>query len=159
MTDRSSQEGATELAYAAAGEAERLMYHWGDAIDTKAIGIFGVASIIVTVVPTMETFHAGPPLVAWVIAICFWVLAARSCYAAFSPREFRVGPNPRTLADPAWLELTPTEYKGHMLTFMGRAYDHNKQELDRKAEALGSAIWYTAGEVMALSAGLVVAVL
>jgi hypothetical protein len=148
------------LAYEITAQREPIYGEWADAIDTKAIGVFTVASAILTLVPSLN--HPVPhgfPLLVWLLAAAFWFAAARCCYEAYRPRYLEIGPNPSTLRCAEWLSLKPAEYRFEMLGFMGQTYEANKRELNRKAEALREAVWYTGGEVLALAVAIFLGVL
>lgn len=149
-------QGTIEIAYEEAKKVEHVAAGWADEVDKKVIAVFTVAAAIVTFVPTVQRpGTAIGPLTMWVVAIACFLRAAWFCYQAYSPRPFRLGPDPKTIRCKDWMALSPGKYRYQMLEFMGRAVIHNQDQANRKADALASALGWTAGEVAALALALV----
>jgi hypothetical protein len=129
---------------------------WSDTIDSKVVAVFSVASAILGLAPALKQLHSvGASLAFWIVAASCWVFAVVFCHLAYRPRNFRVDPSPAKLLVPEWLRLDPDQYQFYRLRDMGKSYEHNRDDLDRKASCLGWAILFTAGEVFALALAFV----
>jgi hypothetical protein len=144
-----------QVAYAEAQEAVGQSAAWADALDTKVTGVFAVAAIIVTVVPTFQQVHSAGVGFFWLVAFACFLGAAWNARLAYQPRPFRFGPNPSLLRDKEWLALPADRYRYRMLRWLGDTFEYNNETINSKADALSRAIAWTAIEVVALGLALV----
>jgi hypothetical protein len=142
-------------AYEESLRVQELQSQWSDAIDSKAVAVFTVASVILTLLPAIK-----PPevLALWVLAGMAWIFAAGACLFAFQPRALEIGPNPKTLLDERWLGLTANEFRLCRMSEMGDSYDFNRDALNAKAHWLTFAVWAAAVEVLSLFLALLLSV-
>ena len=144
------------LASAVAEESSpELFAHWLDAIDKKAMALFGVGSVILTFVPTIQQPSADVPKILWITATVAWALAAFSCFKAFAPTDMALTPSPAVL-ESEWLVLPPKEFRCHLLYFRGEAYEKNRAAVNAKAERLRFALLFTALEILFIASALIV---
>jgi hypothetical protein len=145
------------LAYAAAEGVRDVQAGWADALDAKIMALFGVGSAILVVVPTLKTPDTLWARVLWVVAALMWLASCWNCYVGFKPAPFRLGPDPSVLVGEDWLGRSPPHFRLWRMSSMGKSYLHNSAVLSAKGTALRAALWFTAAEVLALTAGLFVA--
>ncbi len=136
------------LAYQAAQGTHELVDKWASALDAKVVAVFGVSSAILTIGPGLgQGLKAGLASFLWALAAVCWAVGTLFCYRAYGLRSLRVGVDPVAFLDPAWLSLTPTEFRLYRLQKLGQSFAENRVVLDAKAGALGWAIHLTAAEV------------
>lgn len=127
-----------------------------DAIDSKVVSVFGVGSVVISLVPIFKaaplTGHAGD---LWIAALLAWATSAMFCLLAYKPRTWRFGPDPNIIADPAWLRLPPDGYRSERLKNLGKTYAYNQAISRKKSEHLRWAMIATAVEVSALAVALI----
>lgn len=145
------------LAYEEAKGVQTLLSSWSDALDAKVVAVFGVASIIMGLAPVLRRPDApGWTLIVLLLALACWLAAVFNCRRAYSPKDFRVGPDPASIQESDWRDLTPAEYRRFRLRDMADSCDFNQERVLEKANALGWAILFTAVEVPLLVLGLYV---
>ena len=144
-----------QLAYEDATRIQPLLASWSDALDTKVVAVFSVASALLTFGPAFRNptgTDAGKVLL--IGAGVFWAVAAFFCRKAFNPRHMMIGPHPDVIQQPEWLGALPDEYRRARLTDMADAYAFNRGHLTGKADALRGAIAFTAIETLLLALAL-----
>jgi hypothetical protein len=88
-------------------------------------------------------------------AALFWAIAVGACYRAYRPIGLRIEPNPKTLLAPSWLTKKPMHFRYSRMHWLGATFDHNKGEIECKAEWLGYAMILTAVEVFCLALAVI----
>lgn len=150
--DSGRNEETLRLAFEESVALSPVYGQWADAIDRKLLAVFGLASVIISLAPSLQwgSGLVGGPRYAWYVAAGAWGVVAGLCYVAYRPRDFRLGPNPATLQNSAWTHLTPTEYRYFSLGDMGKTFEQNRAQIMKKADLLGVMLVFTAVEVVAL---------
>jgi hypothetical protein len=149
--DPTWDEATAEAAYQESLRVQEIQSQWSDSIDTKVAGIFGVASVIVTISPALGILEGGAiALWLWKAAAVCWLLASVCCYLAFRPRALEIGPDPGGLLHRRWMQLTAHEFRLFRMSEMGDSYAFNRDTLDGKATWLARATYLTFAEVFAL---------
>jgi hypothetical protein len=150
--DIARDEETIRLAFEESQTLYTLYGDYVDAIDRKVTAVFGVASAIIGLAPSLGWAQhlSGTPKHAWWVAIAAWIIVTAVCYGAYRPRGFRLGPDPSAVEQAQWTHLTPTEYRYFRLRWMGKTYTKNMAEIARKVDLLGVAIGFGVIEVVAL---------
>jgi hypothetical protein len=66
-------EDTVDAAYGESLRVQELQSQWSDAMDSKAVAVFTVASVIVTLLPALEQLErSGPVLGLWMSAGWRW---------------------------------------------------------------------------------------
>jgi hypothetical protein len=144
-----------KLAYEASIPILNTFSEWADSIDTKIVALFGVASVIVTLTPTLYRPDApGALLTLWALGVVSWGAAAWACYQAYKPRPLRVGPNAEILLTDDWLARTPHEFQYARLHWLAGSYKANRDRIREKVYWFDLAIKLVAAEVLLLSVAM-----
>ncbi len=144
-----------ELAYEATKGRREAQTAWMDALDTKLVSTVGAASVLLTLVPSLQ-----PPgkntcsLVLWCLALASWVIGACFAYYGYKPAEVSTGPHPRAVLDESWLRCSPLEFRLYQIANIADTYEQNITQIDRKAWALSWVMRLGFLEVLALSGAL-----
>jgi hypothetical protein len=150
--DAGFDEETVALAYDASKDLPQLFSNWADAIDNKVVATFGVASALLTIVPTLQGVQRTTGVVVCLgVAVGFWVIAVVACYNAYRPIGLRIEPNPKTFLAPSWLTKKPMHFRYSRMQWLGKTFEHNQDKLARKAEWLGYAMLLAAVEVFCLA--------
>lgn len=138
-------------AYEESLRIQEIQSQWSDAIDTKVAGVFALASVIVTLSPTLGLPQHNPVALAlWKAAAVFWLLSSVCCYVAFRPTALEIGPDPSGLLERRWMQLTAHEYRLFRMSEMGESYVFNRRALSAKARWLRGALAFAVVEVFLL---------
>jgi hypothetical protein len=150
--DAGFDDETVALAYDASKDVPQLFSDWADAIDNKVVATFGVASVLLTIVPIVrDTPRTIGVVLCLGLALGFWVAAVAACYKAYRPIGLRIEPNPRAFLAPSWLTRKPMHFRYGRMQWLGETFDHNKGQLAHKVEWLGYAMILTAVEVFWLA--------
>jgi hypothetical protein len=143
---------ALALAYAEVASKQAYFLEWSDAVATRSIGLFSVASLVVTLVPALAQLHvAGPWRLVWLLALLCWAGASIACFIALHPTTLLVSPEPSALLDPRWTTLSAPWYHRYRLEEFAEISAQNRPTLCRKAAWLKRALLLTGLEVLALA--------
>lgn len=142
-----------------------LMYEWGrvapeqlakvaDALDTKIIGVFITASIVITLMATLiGKIQLNGTLIPFIIAFaCFTVIFGKSL-RVWRVHWFIVADNPYILKEDYW-KLDPNEAKEAYWEYTEKAFSQNYHAVMAKGRVLQWTIPLLASEVIALVAWL-----
>ena len=151
----------TNLAYQESRATQALLSQRVNAIDTKLLAVFGISSLIVTLVPSL----ALPQLsnfrdenivaqILWAAAAIGWMLSAAFVYLGFKPRNWKIGPDPEVLRKQEWLTLTAHEYQRSRMWYLGRTYSVNLKRAHEKATHLEVALSFAVAEVACFAVAL-----
>lgn len=150
--DNARNSETLRLAFEEAGRLPPIYGEWLTAIDTKLVGIFSVASVIIGLAPSLKwgAQLTGIPRAAWLVAVGAWLGTVWLCYVGYRPRPVRFGVIPDKLRESEWTHLTPDEYRYFRLRDMGKTFDTNGDQILAKANLASWAMRMTALEVLAL---------
>ena len=136
-------------------------YEWGriapeqlskeaDSLDTKIIGLFAAASIIISVVATLaKEISVDWRLIPFVVAgLSFLVLFSRSIQV-LRGYKFFVTDDPKILREDWWI-LDPNEVKIKYWASIERAFENNYKAVDAKERAVQIIVPLLAVEVLSL---------
>lgn len=138
-----------------------LTYEWGriapeqlakeaDALDTKIIGIFATACIIISVVTALaEMVRLDVTLIPFVLAfVSFIAILARSLWV-IRPQWLFVSDSPLILREDYW-ELEPEETKEKYWKYVEKDFDANYKIVKNKGRALSCTVPLLAIETISL---------
>ena len=138
-----------------------ITYEWGraapeqlskeaDALDTKIIGLFAAASIIIGVVATLaKEFRLNWTLLPFAVAgISFLVIFVRSMWV-LRAYQFLVADDPKILREDWWI-LEPYQVKQKYWASIERAFAKNYKAVNAKGRALQLIVPLLALEVISL---------
>lgn len=145
-------EDTVRKLYEEARESQRSLMSVPDALDSKIVTIFTLASAIAGFAPKVSTL---PPRCSiawtlWVLALAAWVVSVTFCAVGFFPRDFRFDPDARNVGVPEWFAQSQRDYYVYRLRDMKKSMHHNEGVLKRKVSGLKVAIIATAIEVALL---------
>jgi hypothetical protein len=144
---------ALALAYQEVKDTRAYFLEWSDAVANRAVGLFGIASLIVALVPAFAELHAaGAWRGVWILALGCWAGASLCCFLALFPATLRVDPDPAALLDPRWLQLPAPWYHRYRLEEWAAIAAHNRPILRTKAGWLKRGLLLAGAEVLALAA-------
>jgi hypothetical protein len=128
----------------------QMVTQWADSLDNKVVGLFGLSTVVIGVVTAFTATS-----IAWdvrIIPLCIAITAfvVSSCFAlkSYQSREFMLGYNPGVLLED-YASLQPEETRYLIMKYDGQNWEHNRQLLNNKADALRWAIVATGVEVTA----------
>lgn len=137
--------------YAEALRTPGQLTEWSDALDAKAVAIFGVTSAIVAVGPSLLGEERSTTSTALLIlAAILWMAAFFYCFQAYNPRRLTMGPNPQKLLDPRWLGIHQYYFRLYRIRELGAVWDRSTATIDDKAHHLKCALLFGGLEVAAL---------
>lgn len=146
-----------DLIYELTKRNYQTVAQWADSLDNKVVGLFGLSAVVVGVVTAVTAAS-----IAWdvrIIPFCMAIAAfvVGSCFAlkSYQSREFMLGYDPGVLLED-YAPLEPDEAKYLIMKYDGQNWEHNRQLLNDKADALRWAIIATAFELTALVIWLLV---
>ena len=145
----SSRDLTWELGLSAPDQLSRI----ADAQDTKAMGTFATASVIIGVVAAVsrDLDYSG----MFFAAFAFFVITAALCLYIVVVRSFQGPDDPRTLREDFW-DKEPEEARSLLWGFTEAAFDANRNIVKAKGKALQWAIPSLFVEVVLLLTWLLV---
>jgi hypothetical protein len=143
-----------DLAYersltVAARDADR-----GTALDAKAVQIFSAASIAFGLGDWLTTDTTEWRLWTFRLAVVALAMAAVSCFRAYQPRPFMVGPDRELNMSPDRLRESPEEYRMREMEDIRRAHEYNRVPLQEKATLVATALGCLIAEMLFLAASV-----
>ncbi|MGA2285594.1 MAG: hypothetical protein ABSG55_04930 [Dehalococcoidia bacterium] len=152
---KQGDEATIGIMFDEACQGQSIVCQWADAIDAKALAVFGAASVLIGAIPAIGGVRAhGWEWVPWVIAGIAWAVTSLLCWLAYSTREYRLGPDPSVVLEDSWRMLAPYWYRYYRIRDMGRAWTCNQSVLNAKAKVLRWALPFLAIESAALLTAL-----
>ena len=154
-----------QMAYEESASTRDVASSLAEAIDTKVVAMFSVASAIIGLTPSLHgagdliaaATHPSPwRLFFYFVGAVAWVYVAIQCYRAYRPHDFAVGPNPNKALNGAWLRLTPAKYKYYAIKEMGRAHEINASHILRRGALIRWVMIATIVEVLSLGLAFLV---
>jgi hypothetical protein len=144
---------ALALAYQEVKDTRAYFLEWSDAVANRAVGLFGIASILMTLVPAFAQLHVvGAWQGVWIVALVCWAGTSLCCFLALYPATLYVDPDPAVLLDSRWLELPTAWYQRYRLEEWAVIAAHNRPILRTKAGWLKRGLLLAGAEVLALAA-------
>lgn len=148
--------GTIAMAYRESRETLLTLASWFERADAKVVTIFSVSGVIAALVPALRVPEfSGPAGIAWGVAIIAWIVAAAACFAAYSPRGYRLDPLPPEIFKSDWLSIKMDDYVYYRLRDVKKSYQHNYSAYASKVKSLRTAVIATAVEIAALVTALV----
>ena len=140
-----------DLIYEMMIDQHKLISDWCDALDNKVIGLFGITTLFIGIITTLNKSNLGLnwSLVAFAVAIVAFVLSSCYSFRSFLTRRFSLGLDPRVLLRD-YAILQPQETKQHLIEFDSQHWEQNVEVLNEKSHALHIAIIWGAIEIIAL---------
>lgn len=152
-----NQMPSLDLMYELVKDNYERVSRWADSLDNKVIGLFGLTTILIGAVTAVTASS-----IVWnahIIPLCVAIVAfiVSSCFAlrCFQTRQFMLGYDPGVLLED-YASLQPNEAKYWVMKHDAYNYEHNRQLINEKADALRWAILAAAIEVIALVIWMVV---
>lgn len=146
-------EKTLEAAYKALRDHYTVIQEAVNAVDTKAVTLFGISSAILSLVPSLHKLTMGSP--GWWLglgAVIAWMLAVYNGWRAYRPREYRAYPDPDWTA--GQLSLPEQEFQARLLESVRKSIQHDKRLLADKGAALKAGLIFAALEVALLVSAL-----
>lgn len=72
-----------EWAYEASRSTRETPSAWADSLDTKLVAVFGVGSVLLTLVPTLEKAATPATTRCWLVARVFWLIPLGFAYYGY----------------------------------------------------------------------------
>jgi hypothetical protein len=138
-----------------------LMYEWGrtapeqlskvaDALDTKILGVFSIACIIVSVIPALTNkIQCSVSLTPFIIALISFIAILIKSLMVLHPQSFYVADSPKILREDFW-ELEPEEAKKKYWEHLEKDFGENYHKLQIKGRALRWTVWLLAIETISM---------
>jgi len=142
------QPGATKLAYEEATKLMASQAEWLKAIETKVTTVFTLASVVITVAPTIQKVQpVGVTQVVWGAAVLAYVLAVVQCARAYNIKSYKSDPDPLHMLIAEHLTLSEDQFRIVRLREIAVAYKHNRDIITELAGHLQWALRWVGVEV------------
>lgn len=149
------QPEPTRLAYEECQSLMTSQSEWLKAIEGKVTTVFALASVVITVAPTIQKSQpTGISLVVWGAAILFYILAVVQCARAYNVRSYKSDPDPLHMLVAEHLTLTEAQFRIVRLREIAVAYKHNRDIISDLASHLRWALRWAGTEVAFVAAAL-----
>ena len=138
-----------------------LMYEWGrtapeqlskvaDALDTKILGVFSIACIIISVtIALTNKIQLGMSLIPFIIAIISFIIILIKSVRVIRPQSFYVADSPKVLREDFW-KLEPEEAKEKYWEHLENAFEENHHKVKVKGRTLSWTVPLLAIETISL---------
>lgn len=149
------QSATTKLAYEESRNLLASQADWLKAIETKVTTLFTLASVIITVTPTIQRTHpVGLTAVVWASAVIAYLLAVVQCVRAYDIKSYKSDPDPLHMLIAEHLTLTEDQFRITRLREIAVAYKHNRDIMTGLASHLRWALGFSGAEVVLVAIAL-----
>jgi len=127
--------------------SRNLTYEWGrtapeelskaaDALDTKILGVFSIACIIISVITALANkIQLDMSLIPFIIAIISFIVILIKSVRVITPQSFYVADSPKILREDFW-KLEPEEAKRKYWEHLENDFEANYDKVEIKGHTL-----------------------
>jgi len=138
-----------------------LTYEWGrtvpeqlskvaDALDTKILGVFSIACIIISVIPAITNkIQYDVSLIPFIVALISFIFILIKSLRVINPENFYVADSPKILREDFW-KLQPENTKNQYWEHLEKSFEENYDKVTTKGRALKCTIQLLSIETIAL---------
>lgn len=150
------QRPSLDLMYDLTKDNYHMIAEWADSLDNKVIGLFGLMTVLISVVTALTASSITWDLRVAPLGIAFIAFISGISFAlrSFQTRQFIFGYDPGILVE-HYTSLQPDEAKYWIMRHDGHNWKHNARVINDKADALRWAIVSSAVEVTTLIVWLI----